>query len=169
MILEGRTWVFQDHVDTDAIVPGKYLYLDMDQMAKHALEILNPAFPSGVRPGDILVAGRNFGCGSSREQAPRVLRNLGVSAILAESFARIFFRNSIALGLPAIQVPNIRAFVRPQDTLRIDLGRGEIENLSTNQKTSSLPIPERLLEVLQDGGVLPALKRIARERAAKPA
>jgi 3-isopropylmalate dehydratase small subunit len=157
----GRVWRFGHNVDTDVITPGKYLYLDTNELAKHTLEVLDPAFAPGVRPGDVVVGGRNFGCGSSREHAPRVLKHLGVSCVVAESFARIFQRNAIAIGLPVLAVPGVWEATHAGDELEIDLRAGVVTNLTSATHHQGRPLPERMLGVLADGGIVAALKRIA--------
>jgi 3-isopropylmalate/(R)-2-methylmalate dehydratase small subunit len=158
---EGRVWKFGDNIDTDVITPGKHLYLPMPEMAKHALEVRDPAFGKEAKPGDLLVAGRNFGCGSSREQAPRVLKLLGIGCVLAETFARIFYRNAIAIGLPVLAVPGLWAATEAGQVVAVDLGSGEVVNRTTGATFRGRPIPARMLAVLAEGGILPALKRLA--------
>jgi len=160
MIIEGRVWKFGDDVNTDLIIAGKYKYdtLDMKEIAKHAFEAVRPEFSESVREGDVIVAGRNFGCGSSREHAPLVLKVLGISAIVAESFARIFYRNSINLGLPALECKGISS-VREGDVLRINLEAGTVENLSRGDSFRFKPLPKSILEILREGGLVPYVKK----------
>jgi 3-isopropylmalate/(R)-2-methylmalate dehydratase small subunit len=165
MRFEGKIWKVGDNIDTDNITPGKHLYLPLPEMAKHALEVVDPNFAKQVTSGDLLVAGRNFGCGSSREQAPRVLKILGVACVVADSFARIFYRNAIAIGLPVLAVPGLAATTAANDVLLVDLAAGRVTNRRTGAEHMGRPIPERLLAVLREGGILPALKRIAIEQA----
>ncbi len=151
-VIEGQVWTFRDHIDTDVIIPGRYLrILDMDEMSSHVLEGEDPIFASQVKKGDIIVAGLNFGCGSSREQAPVALKHLGVAAVVAPSFARIFYRNSINVGLPVI-VADVEA--EKGDALAIDLGSGMVENKTTCKKFKIQPFQDFMLEILEDGGLV---------------
>jgi len=164
--VSGRAWVFGDDVDTDVLAPGQYMKFGIEELSRHCLESVEPTFAKEVRHGDIVVGRRNFGAGSSREQAPEALRHLGVSALIAESFAGLFYRNAINLGLPAIVCAD-SGRIRAGDRLRVDAGAGRIENLSTGETFACEPIPGHLLELLDDGGLLPHLeKRLARERGA---
>ena len=157
-----RAWVFGDDVDTDAIAPGRYMKFGIEEIARHSMEALAPGFAASVGKGDIVVAGRNFGCGSSREQAPEALRYLGVAALVAESFAGLFYRNAINLGLPAIVCAQARR-IRPGDRLSIDFQRGELANLDRGEKLACEPIPAFLMTLIRDGGLLPHLeKKLAR-------
>jgi 3-isopropylmalate/(R)-2-methylmalate dehydratase small subunit len=154
----GKAWVFGDNVDTDALAPGKYMKLGIEEIAKHCLESVDPAFAAGVRPGDVVVGGRNFGLGSSREQAAAALRQLGVAAVVAPSFAGLFYRNALNLGLPVLvchDAPRIRA----GDALRVDAEAGRIENVTTGEALACERIPGHLLEMVRDGGLLPHLKK----------
>jgi len=152
---EGRIWKYGDDVNTDVIFPGKYTYaiMEPEEMARHALEDLDPDFSDRVRPGDVIVAGRNFGCGSSREQAASCLKFAGVQAVVAVSFARIFFRNAINQGLPVIQCPEAVDAVHAGDTIRIDFQQGVIHTHSGDFRF--LPLPESVLGILQAGGLVP--------------
>jgi 3-isopropylmalate/(R)-2-methylmalate dehydratase small subunit len=155
---EGRVWVFDDNISTDHIIAGAYLgSTDPKVFAAHAMEAENPDFAKAVRPGDILVAGANFGCGSSREQAPRALKTLGVAAILADSFARIFFRNSINIGLPVLECPGLRARVREGERIRIDLTEGEVRTAS-GDVIRFVPLPPNVLAILEAGGLVAKLR-----------
>jgi 3-isopropylmalate/(R)-2-methylmalate dehydratase small subunit len=157
-----RAWVFGDDVDTDVIAPGRYMKFGIEEIARHCLESVDPAFSTTVKSGDAVVGGRNFGAGSSREQAPEALRHLGVAALIAESFAGIFYRNAINLGLPALTCPNARR-IRQGDLLKVDALAGTIENLSTGETLQCEPIPAFLMSIIRDGGLLPHLeKRLAR-------
>ena len=153
-----RAWVFGDDVDTDAIAPGRYMKFGIEEIARHSMEALAPGFASSVGKGDFVVAGRNFGCGSSREQAPEALRYLGVAALVAESFAGLFYRNAINLGLPAIVCAQARR-IRPGDRLSIDFERGELANLDRGEKLACEPIPAFLMTLIRDGGLLPHLEK----------
>jgi 3-isopropylmalate/(R)-2-methylmalate dehydratase small subunit len=165
--VQGRVWKFGHNVDTDVITPGKYLYMDMKELAKHTLEVLDPEFATKVQPGDCVLGGRNFGCGSSREHAPRVLKLLGVSCVVAETFARIFQRNAIAIGLPVLAVPGLWAQTEAGDELEIDLASGAVLNRRTSQRLRGHGLPERMLSVLREGGIVPALKRLGAEQSAE--
>lgn len=159
MISAGRVWLFKDNVDTDVILPGKYLVLtDPHELARHAMEGLMPDFSSKIAKGDIIVAGKNFGCGSSREHAPLALKYAGVGAVIAESFSRIFFRNAINLGLLAIISREARGVLKDGEIISVDLEGGQI----VRQDGSRLPVesyPQFLLEILRDGGLLQNLKK----------
>ena len=153
-----KTWVLGDNVDTDVITPGRYLKFDIEEIAQHCLEPLLPNFSKEVKPGDIVVAGRNFGAGSSREQAPAALKQLGVAALVAESFAGLFYRNSLNLGLPALVCADAKR-IREGDRLQIDFNRALIENQTTGQTHSFEPIPPHLMQMVRDGGLLPHLEK----------
>jgi methanogen homoaconitase small subunit len=154
-MIKGRAWIFGDDVDTDVIIPGKYLRTkDISTLAAHAMEGLDKEFSSKVRKGDVIVAGRNFGCGSSREQAPLALREAGVSCVVARSFARIFFRNAINVGLPLIEA-NFSCL--EGDAVEIDLGQGTVSSSSGTVQGAKLP--GFLLEILQDGGLVAHRRR----------
>jgi 3-isopropylmalate/(R)-2-methylmalate dehydratase small subunit len=156
-----RAWVFGDNVDTDVIAPGKYMKFGIEEIAKHCLEAVLPEFPGKVTSGDFVVAGRNFGAGSSREQAPAALKHLGVAALVAESFAGLFYRNSLNLGLPALVCAQAKQ-IRDGEPLTIDYEKSRI---TTAHSTFSFePIPPHLLEMLRDGGLLPHLEKRLRCR-----
>ncbi len=151
-----RAWVFGDNLDTDVITPGRYMKLPVEEIAQHCLEAVSPGFSTRVKPGDAVVAGRNFGCGSSREQAPAALKHLGVAALIAESFAGIFFRNSLNLGLPALVCKDART-IRDGDSLTIDYDKSVI--LNNGKQLAFEPIPPHLLEMVRDGGLIPHLEK----------
>ena len=153
-----RAWVFGDNLDTDLIAPGRYMKFGIAEIARHCLESVDPSFAASVRPGDVLVAGKNLGAGSSREQAPEALKHLGVAALVAESFAGLFYRNAINLGLPAVACAQAKR-IRPGDRLTLDLERGEISNLETGEKLACEPIPAFLLAIIRDGGLVPHLAK----------
>jgi 3-isopropylmalate/(R)-2-methylmalate dehydratase small subunit len=160
----GRAWVFGDNLDTDVLAPGQYMKLGIEKLARHCLESVDPAFACSVRPGDVVVGRRNFGTGSSREQAPQALKQLGVAALIAESFAGLFYRNAINLGLPAVVCADSQR-IRAGDRVRVDPEAGRIENLSTGEVLNCEPIPAYLMQILGDGGLVPHLeKRLARLR-----
>jgi methanogen homoaconitase small subunit len=149
-MIKGRAWIFGDDVDTDVIIPGKYLRTkDLSVLASHAMEGLDPGFASRVEAGDVLVAGRNFGCGSSREQAPLALREAGVSCIIARSFARIFYRNAINVGLPVVEAG---VSCSQGDIVEVDLASGTVLVAGTTVRGTKMP--DFLLEILQDGGLV---------------
>jgi 3-isopropylmalate/(R)-2-methylmalate dehydratase small subunit len=163
----GRAWLFGDNIDTDVLAPGRYMKSGIEEIARHCLEAVDPAFAREVRPGDVVIGGRNFGAGSSREQAPQALRQLGVAALIAESFAGLFYRNALNLGLPALVCAQAKR-VRAEDRLRVDPEAGRIENLSTSETLACEPIPAHLMQMIRDGGLLPHLeKRLLRERRAR--
>jgi 3-isopropylmalate/(R)-2-methylmalate dehydratase small subunit len=160
MKVTGTAIKFGDNIDTDVILPGKYLVLiDPKDLAKHALESLDPAFPEKAKKGVVVVGGKNFGCGSSREQAPLALKYAGVKCVLAESFARIFFRNAINIGLPVIECKGISAVVENGDELSVDIEGGEIRNLSKGQTLRVTKLPPFISEILSDGGLIENLRR----------
>ncbi len=156
----ARAWVFGDNVDTDQIIAGRYLVkLDPRELAKHVMEAADPKFASKVRRGDVIIAGRNFGCGSSRERAPLALKAAGISAIVAESFARIFYRNAVNRGLPVLTCAGVRRGFKTGDKVGVDMREGEARNLSTGKTFRVEPLPDFLLTILRAGGLLPYLKR----------
>jgi 3-isopropylmalate/(R)-2-methylmalate dehydratase small subunit len=160
MKIKGSAIKFGNNVDTDVILPGKYLILvDPNELAKHALESLDPTFPEKAKKGIILVGGKNFGCGSSREQAPLALKYAGVKCVLAESFARIFFRNAINIGLPVIECKGISNAVETGDELDVDFEAGKIENISKGKKFQVDKLPPFIIEILVDGGLIENLRR----------
>jgi len=154
-MISGRVWKFGDHVNTDLIIPGRYLDdYSLKNLAAHVMEDADPDFPKKVRPGDIIVAGRNFGCGSSREQAPLALKHAGVSAVVAASFARIFYRNAINVALPVIICPEAVGLVENGTELRIDMERGEMEVMGNGARIAFKPLPEFLIRILDEGGLV---------------
>ncbi len=160
MKVSGTSVKFGDNVDTDVILPGKYLVLiDPNELAKHAMEGLDPAFPEKAQNGIIVVGGKNFGCGSSREQAPLALKYAGVKCVLADSFARIFFRNAINIGLPVIEHKGISAAVETGDKLTVDFETGTVQNLSKGKSFQAAKLPPFILEILADGGLIENLRR----------
>jgi 3-isopropylmalate/(R)-2-methylmalate dehydratase small subunit len=150
----GNVWKYGDDVNTDYIIPGRYMELtDPEEMASHVFEEYDPEFREKVQRGDIVVGGFNFGCGSSREHAPLALRHSGIECILAKSFARIFYRNSINIGLPALECPTINQAVKTGEKLEVDLSKGRILNLSNGKKLNFNPLPDFMMEVLNAGGL----------------
>lgn len=161
MKVTGKAWKYGDDVNTDYIIPGRYMELtEPAEMAKHAMEGIDSSFVGGVKKGDVVVGGRNFGCGSSREHAPLALKYAGVGCVVAESYARIFYRNAVNVGLPALECRGIAAAVERGDTLEIDLGGGVVTNLSHGMKLEFTPLPPFMLEVLEAGGLVPYLRRV---------
>jgi methanogen homoaconitase small subunit len=150
--IHGKVWKFGDNIDTDVIIPGRYLRtFSLDDLAAHVMEGVDPDFAKNVQKGDIVVASENFGCGSSREQAPVALKHAGVSAIIAKSFARIFYRNAINIGLPVI-IAEINA--SNGDVLKIDLEEGTILNETTGESFKIEPFKKFMLEILKNGGLV---------------
>lgn len=157
-----KAWVFGDNVDTDAIAPGRYMKLGIEEIARHCFEAVDSGFATKVKNGDAVVGGRNFGAGSSREQAPEALKQLGVAVLIAQSFAGLFHRNAINLGLPALACAQAKR-IRQGDLLKVDPLAGTIENLTTGETLECEPIPPFLMSIIRDGGLLPHLeKRLAR-------
>ena len=152
-VIEGRAWVFGDHVNTDQILPGKYLDRPMEEVGKYALTGLDETFPGRVQPGDLIVAGVNFGCGSSREAAVMALKQAGVAAVIARSFARIFFRNAINNGLPAVIITDTTG-IRPGDRIRIDLTARTVTNLRTGEAWPIQNLTGTSQEILRAGGIV---------------
>lgn len=152
----GRIWRFGDNVDTDAMAPGTHMKGGIDELARHCLENLRPEFPLTVRPGDIVVGGANFGMGSSREQAPQALRHLGVAAVIAPSFAGLFYRNAINLGLPVLVCADTEALADGA-TASFDLGSATL-HLADGTDVACEPVPDFLREMLVAGGLVPHLK-----------
>ncbi|HPR63627.1 MAG TPA: 3-isopropylmalate dehydratase small subunit [Thermoanaerobaculia bacterium] len=155
---EGTAFCYGNDVNTDVIFAGKYTYTvnSPEEMAKHALEDLDPEFVTRVKPGDVIVAGTNFGCGSSREQAVVCLKASGISAIIARSFARIYYRNCINQGLPALILPEAVDAIRPGDRVSVDLARGVVE--TANQTFTFPPYPPEIQVILEAGGIIPYIK-----------
>ena len=166
LIFEGKCWKFGHNIPTDSITPTHITLGGIAEMARHVLETVNPDFPKKVQPGDILVAGRNFGCSSGRAIAPKALKAAGISAIVAELFARTFFRNGYEIGLPLLEVPGIHELVETGDRLRVDIVRGTVETLTSGKSLTGNPPPEFLLEMLRAGGLIPLLKSGSRFFAA---
>jgi len=158
--IKAKAVIFGNNIDTDVILPGKYLILvDPYDLAKHALEGLDTDFVNKAKPGVIIVGGKNFGCGSSREQAPLALKYSGVKCVIAESFARIFFRNAINIGLPVIECKGISTAVKTGDELAVDFEAGRIENISNGKKFQVDKLPPFILEIVADGGLIENLRR----------
>lgn len=158
----GRAFVFGDNVDTDTLAPGLYMKGPIETLAQHCLEALDPTFSRTVRPGDIVVAGENFGMGSSREQAVMALRQLGVTVIIAKSFAGLFFRNALNLGVIAMACADADR-IRAGDRLAVEMEAARIRNLTTSESYACDPIPPHLVAMIRDGGLIPHLAK-TRER-----
>lgn len=155
--MTSRAHVYGDTIDTDRIIAGKYTKtIDLNELAAHVLEDLDPQFKNRCQPGDIIAAGEHFGCGSSREQAPLALKAAGVSAVIARSFARIFFRNAINVGLPVLEIPNHT--IVQNDQLEVDLSQGIVKNLTQGVEYACSPLPAVMLAIVQSGGLVPFLR-----------
>jgi len=159
MALKGKVWKFGDDISTDLIAPGKYFHLrsNLPEMAKHVMEDADPTFASKVQEGDFLVAGKNFGLGSSREHAPTIIKLAGVSAVLAKSFARIFYRNAINIGLPVL-ICDTDQF-ETGDELEVDLEKGVIINSTKNLKFTFAALPQVMINILNDGGLIAHIEK----------
>jgi len=155
MIVRGAAHVVGHHVDTDVIIPARYLVTtDPAELARHAFEDLDPSLRERIRPGDILVAGENFGQGSSREHAPIALKGLGVAAIVAISFARIFYRNAFNVGLPVLECPGAHGSVRDGDAVEVDFDRGMVRNMARGEDYTGQPIPAFMRRLIDAGGLV---------------
>lgn len=167
-IAEGTAYVFGNNIDTDQIYPGKYVeYTEMEDIRQYAMSgSEEPELAKIFQQGDIIVAGTNFGCGSSREHAAMTLKGIAVGAILAESFGRIFYRNAINLGIPAITCKGIRDLVHRGDKVRIDFTTGEIVNVTTGEKAKAEPMNEYMMSILQNGGIKPMIRKMQDEKKA---
>ena len=153
--ITGRAWVFGNNIDTDQIIQGQYLtLLEYSEMAKHTFEIPRPVFASKVKKNDIVIAGRNFGGGSSREEAPKVLLESGIGCVVAESFARIFYRNGFNVGLPLMILPNVGKLVKDGDTVTVNLCEGTLSIRGSGDILHGKPLPERMLNLLKAGGAV---------------
>jgi 3-isopropylmalate/(R)-2-methylmalate dehydratase small subunit len=157
--LEGRVWRFGNDVDTDLIIPARYLNTtDPKELASHCMEDADPSFAGKVKPGDIIVAGKNFGCGSSREHAPIAIKAAGVSCVIASSFARIFYRNSINIGLPILESPEASQAISEGDQLRIDLSGGTIQDITRGATFRASEFPPFMQQLIECGGLIPYIK-----------
>ncbi|MBC7334296.1 MAG: 3-isopropylmalate dehydratase small subunit [Actinobacteria bacterium] len=158
-MLKGKSFKFGDDISTDLIAPGRYFHLrsNLAELAKHTLEDADPSFTEEVKPGDFVVAGKNFGLGSSREHAAAVIKLCGVGAILAKSFARIFFRNCINIGLPALVCDTDK--IEEGDLLEIDLGRGIVKNITRGIEIAFNPLPPVMIKILSDGGLVEHIRK----------
>lgn len=159
MSIKGRVFKYGDDINTDVIFPGKYTYTitDRSEMAKHALEDLDPTFVGRVKPGDVIVAGKNFGCGSSREQAATCIKEAGTGAVVAESFARLFYRNAINEGLPVIELKDATKLIEDGETIEIDLESGTLKVKGGDY--SFPPLPDEVMGIVEAGGLIPWAKK----------
>ena len=151
---QGPAWTFGNQIDTDQIVSGQFLTATVDEQSRHVFEAICPDFCSEFKAGGIIVAGSNFGCGSSRESAPEVLKHVGVAAVVAESFARIFFRNAIAIGLPVLVCPGVATAVRRGDQVEVDLDRARVTAATSGNTFEAVPLNAIMLECLKKGGIM---------------
>ncbi len=157
---EGSAWVFGDNIDTDVIIPARYLMTtDPAELAKHCMEDIDPGFAASVQAGDVIVAGNNFGCGSSREHAPLAIKGAGVSVVIAASFARIFYRNAINIGLPILECAEAAAAIKAGDRLHVDLASGRIEDVTIGQSFQAQAYPESILRIIAAGGLIAATRQ----------
>ncbi|HHO77069.1 MAG TPA: 3-isopropylmalate dehydratase small subunit [Deltaproteobacteria bacterium] len=160
MIFKGNVFLFGDDIDTDAIIPARYLNTsDPDELKMHAMEDADPEFPSKVQKGDVIVAGKNFGCGSSREHAPIAIKASGVSCVIASSFARIFFRNSFNMGLPIFESDEASKEIREGDEIEVDASSGEIRDITTGKSYVARPIPPFMQDLIADGGLIEHIRK----------
>ena len=158
MVVRGRVFKYGDNVDTDVIIPARYLNIaDAEELASHAMEDIDASFVHNVQPGDIIVAGANFGCGSSREHAPRVLKDKGISCIIAPNFARIFYRNAINIGLPILECEEAARAIAAGDEIEVDFATGRIDDLTAGKMFESRPFPEFIQHIIDCGGLLNSL------------
>jgi len=159
MKIKGKTWKFGNDVDTDAIIPARYLNtISPEELAAHCMEDTDPDFASTVAPGDIIAAGKNFGCGSSREHAPIAIKAAGVSCVVAHSFARIFYRNAFNMGLPILECPEGAERIQTGDELEIDLDSGVIDNLTRKETYRAQAIPPFMQKLIAAGGLMEYVK-----------
>jgi 3-isopropylmalate/(R)-2-methylmalate dehydratase small subunit len=155
--VKGTAWTFGDNVDTDQITPSQYMHLSTEEMSEHVFEPIAPGFAKEFKRGEIIVAGSNFGCGSSRETAPDALKFLGAAAVVAESFARIFFRNAIAIGLPVLVCPDVSKDAQKGDEFEIDFDAAEVRNLTRNKTHKGVALNDMMLTSLKRGGIMKLL------------
>ena len=158
--MKGKAFKFGDNVDTDVIIPARYLNTtDVDELAEHCMENTRPEFKDEVSAGDIIAAGKNFGCGSSREHAPLAIKGAGISCVIAASFARIFFRNSFNCGLPVLECPEASEKIPEGDRIEIDQAKGIIKNLTKGETYRAQPIPDFMQELVAAGGLMEYVKK----------
>ncbi len=160
MKLQGKVWKFGDNVDTDLIIPARFLNVsDKDKLARKCFVDIRPNFKDMIAPGDIIVAGKNFGCGSSREHAPLALKGAGIDVIIAESFARIFYRNAFNIGLPLVESAGASLSIREGEQISVNLSTGEIENKDTGKRFIARPIPDFMRQLVQAGGLVEYVRK----------
>lgn len=160
--MKGKCWKFGDHVDTDQIIPARYLNtISPAELAAHCMEDADAQFSRKVRKGDIIVAGENFGCGSSREHAPLCIKAAGVSCVIARSFARIFFRNAINIGLPILECPEAVDAIKEGDEVEVDLEKGAVRLPASGKSWNTAPFPRELREIIAAGGLMNYVKKVA--------
>lgn len=160
MILKGKVWKFGDNIDTDAIIPARYLNTsDPGELAKHVMEDADRDFPSKASSGDLIIAGANFGCGSSREHAPIAIKAAGLQAVIAKSFARIFYRNSFNIGLPIFESEEAAEKISEGDEIEVDADQGTIKNITKGEEYTAKPIPPFMQELISAGGLIEWTKR----------
>jgi 3-isopropylmalate/(R)-2-methylmalate dehydratase small subunit len=159
MKFSGKVYKFGNNIDTDAIIPARYLNtFDPQELARHCMEDADADFPNKVQPGDIIVADKNFGCGSSREHAPIAIKGAGVACVIASSFARIFYRNAINIGLPILESPDAVEAIREGDEVEVDLETGQIKNLRTDEIFNATPFPAFMQGIMAEGGLINYVK-----------
>ena len=159
MKLEGKVWRYGDNIDTDVIIPARYLNsFDPEELASHCMVDIDESFAANVKAGDIMVGGRNFGCGSSREHAPVAIKASGVPVVVASSFARIFYRNGINIGLPLLEIGDDVKKIRADDQLRVDVATGTIEDLTTGDVFHAHPLPGFVQDIARAGGLINYIK-----------
>ena len=157
----AKVYKYGDNVDTDVIIPARYLNApEKSELAKHCMEDIDPSFVGKVQPGDIMVAGWNFGCGSSREHAPLVIKTCGTGCVIAKSFARIFYRNAINIGMPILECEAAADEIQPGDEVSIDFDTGVISDLTTGKTYQAEPFPDFIQNIIQKGGLLASLKEM---------
>lgn len=168
MMIRGRAWKYGNNVDTDVIIPARYLNSSSGrELAAHCMEDIDPGFAGSVKPGDIIVAGENFGCGSSREHAAIAIKQSGIACVIATSFARIFYRNAINIGLPILESEDAAIQTKKGDELEITIGAGLINNLSNGRSYEAVPYPEFMLEIINSGGLVFYLRKQLELRSKK--
>ncbi len=166
MQTKGKVWKFGSDVDTDVIIPAQYLNTsDPLELSKHCMEDVDPTFSSRVRPGDIIVAGKNFGCGSSREHAPIAIKAAGVSCIIAGTFARIFYRNAFNIGLPIFESPEAAKGISQGDEIVVELDTGIITNITTGEVYRAAPVPPFMQQIINAGGLIPYVRQKLKTRS----
>ena len=160
MKAQGMVYKFGDNIDTDVIIPARYLNsYDPKELAAHLMEDADKSFPGKVKPGDIIVGGKNFGCGSSREHAPIAIKGAGVACVIAESFARIFYRNAIDIGMPILECEEASKEIKEGDDVEVDFDTGIIKDLTTGKEYKSQPFPEFMQKIMECGGLIPYINQ----------